>query len=127
MELTIVTIGTFVALLNEVTKTVAYSFKKDVSNFIPVCSLVYGIILGIVGFFLPNADMGSNIIEAIFIGISAGGTTTCCHQMYKQVKKKKSSTTTDDTVVEQTVPSKAIWETDEVSTEEDTPTETDEI
>lgn len=123
MELTIVTIGTFVALLNEVTKTVAYSFKKDVSNFIPVCSLVYGIILGIVGFFLPNADMGSNIIEAIFIGISAGGTTTCCHQMYKQVKKKKSSTTTDDTVVEQTFSS----ETDEVSTEEDTPTETDEI
>ena len=66
MELSIITIGTFVAILNQGTKYIAKNFiKHDVSKWIPVCSVVYGIILGIIGFIMPDVDMGNNLLEAI--------------------------------------------------------------
>lgn len=92
MQLSILTIGAFVAVLNQGTKYIANNFiKKDVSKFIPVFSVLYGIILGIVGFYLPDADMGSNLVEAIFIGISAGSASTGIHQIGKQLTKEKSA------------------------------------
>ena len=94
-ELTIVTIGAFVAALNQATKYIATNFiKRDISKFIPICSVIYGLILGIIGFYLPNANMGSNLAEAVLIGISAGSASTGCHQIVKQLTK--STTTTAD-------------------------------
>ena len=92
MQLSIVTIGAFVGILNQATKYIAENFiKKDISKFIPIFSVVYGIILGIIGFYLPNADMGSNLVEAIFIGISAGSASTGVHQIGKQLSKDDAS------------------------------------
>ena len=89
MELSIITIGTFVAILNQGTKYIAKNFiKHDVSKWIPVCSVVYGIILGITGFIIPDVDMGNNLLEAIFIGISAGSASTGIHQIYVQQVQK---------------------------------------
>lgn len=89
MELSIITIGTFVAILNQGTKYIAKNFiKHDVSRWIPVCSVLYGIILGIIGFIMPDVEMGNNLLEAIFIGISAGSTSTCIHQIYVQRVQK---------------------------------------
>lgn len=96
MQLTLVTIGAFVAVLNQGTKYIANTFiKKDVSKFIPICSVIYGIILGIIGYYLPEANMGNNLIEAIFIGISAGSASTGVHQIGKQLTKPSEKPTVD--------------------------------
>ena len=50
-ELTIVTISAFVAALNQATKYIGNNFiKRDISKYIPICSVIYGLILGIIGF-----------------------------------------------------------------------------
>ena len=96
-ELTIVTIGAFVAALNQATKYIATNFiKRDISKFIPICSVIYGLVLGIIGFYLPNANMGNNLIEAILIGISAGSASTGCHQIVKQLTKSTTTTTDEE-------------------------------
>lgn len=91
MKLSIVTISTFVATLNEATKYVASTFFcKDISKFIPIFSVIYGILLGLLGFFfVPDSNLGSDFIEAIIIGISAGSASTGIHQIGKQITKSK--------------------------------------
>ena len=89
MEFSITTIGAFVALLNEVTKMIAAQFGYKINRLIPIFSLVYGVALGIAGYFIPNVQMGNNLVEAIFIGLSAGGAATGCHQVYQQLSKKE--------------------------------------
>ena len=89
MEFSIVTISAFVAALNEVTKMIAKTFGYKINRLIPIFSLVYGIALGIAGYFTPNVAMGNNLVEAIFIGLSAGAASTGCHQVYKQLSKKE--------------------------------------
>ena len=92
LEFSIATIGAFVATLNELTKYITKTYiKKDISRYIPLFSLLYGLILGISGFFIPNVEMGSNIVEAIFIGLSAGAASTGIHQVYKQQTKSNTS------------------------------------
>ena len=86
MEFSIVTISAFVGALNELVKKIASIYGKDLNKFIPIFSIVFGIMLGIAGYFIPNVAMGNNIVEAIFIGISAGAAATVCHQVYKQLK-----------------------------------------
>ena len=94
MKLSIVTIGMFVGLLNQGTKYIVTNFiKKDVSKFIPILSVVYGIILAVVGYFMPTIEMGSDIIEAIIIGVSAGSSSTGIHQIAKQLTKTQEKTT----------------------------------
>jgi hypothetical protein len=92
LEFSIATISVFVSTLNELTKYITKTYiKKDISRYIPLFSLLYGLILGISGFFIPNVEMGSNIVEAIFIGLSAGAASTCIHQIYKQQTKSNTS------------------------------------
>ena len=92
LEFSIATIGEFVATLNELTKYITKTYiKKDISRYIPLFSLLYGLILGISGFFIPSVEMGSNIVEAIFIGLSAGAASTGIHQVYKQQTKSNTS------------------------------------
>ena len=96
-ELTIVTIGAFVAALNQATKYIATNFiKRDISKFIPICSVIYGLVLGIIGFYLPNANMGSDLVEAVLIGISAGSASTGSHQIVKQLTKSTTTTTDEE-------------------------------
>ena len=78
LEFSIASISVFVGILNKITKTMmdTYSKEKDLSKNIPIFSLIYGLILGLVGYALPDVDMGSNIVEAIFIGLSAGAAST---------------------------------------------------
>lgn len=98
LKLTIVTIGIFVAMLDEGTKYIATNIiKKDVSTWIPVCSVVYGIILGIICYYTTDASVTYNLLETIFIGASAGASATCLDQTYKQAKKRKVSNQTIDT------------------------------
>ena len=90
-EFSIVTITVFVTSLNECVKHVAKSLGKDVNKYIPIFSMVFGIMLGIAGYYLPNVTMGNNILEAIFIGLSAGASATGCHQVYKQLSKENDT------------------------------------
>ena len=87
LEFSIVTITAFVAALNEATKLIFKCFNKKIDRFIPIFSLVFGVILGVWGYWMKNVDMGKNIIEAVFIGLSAGAASTGCHQVYKQLSK----------------------------------------
>lgn len=89
LEFSIVTITAFVAALNEATKLIFKCFNKKIDRFIPIFSLVFGVILGVWGYWMDNVDMGKNIIEAVFIGLSAGAASTGCHQVYKQLSKKE--------------------------------------
>ena len=89
MEFSIVTISAFVAALNEVTKVIAKTFGYKINRLIPIFSLIYGVGLGIAGYFTPSVQMGNNLVEAIFIGLSAGAASTGCHQIYKQLAKKE--------------------------------------
>jgi hypothetical protein len=68
-------------------------FKKDIRRIIPIFSLVFGLALGIAGFYTPNVDMGANLIEAIFIGLSAGAAATGINQVGKQLSKEEDDAT----------------------------------
>jgi hypothetical protein len=92
LELSIITISSFVTFLDTVTMVIGRQcFKKDINRFIPIFSLVYGLALGIAGYYTSNVDMGSNIIEAIFIGLSAGAAATGINQVGKQLSKNDTT------------------------------------
>lgn len=86
LEFSVATITVFVGLLNQLVKFISKTyFKFDIKKYIPLFSIGFGLILGIAGFFMPNVDMGNNIVEAIFIGIAAGCASTGVHQVGKQL------------------------------------------
>ena len=89
LTFSIITITAFVSFLDTLTIAIMKNFVKgDFKKFIPLFSLVYGLGLGIAGYFTPNVDMGANLIEAIFIGLSAGAAATGVDQVGKQLGKK---------------------------------------
>lgn len=90
LEFSIATITVFVGFLNELVKLISKKcFDKELNKYIPLFSIIFGLILGIAGYFIPNVEMGNNIIEAIFIGISAGCAATGIHQVGKQLQSEK--------------------------------------
>jgi hypothetical protein len=94
LEFSILTIGSFVTLLDSITIYIGQTcFKKNIRRIIPIFSLVYGLTLGIAGYFTPNVAMGANIIEAIFIGLSAGAAATGINQVGKQLSKDEDDAT----------------------------------
>lgn len=106
LNFSIATIATFVGILDQITKTMFNTYgKKEWDKFIPIFSIAYGLILGISGYFIPNVDMGNNIIEAIFVGLSAGAASTGIHQIYHQQIKDDTteSSTTETTTVEEEI------------------------
>lgn len=96
MEFSIITISAFVTLLVSVTRYIGkVCVKKDISKFLPIFAIVYGVILAIAGYFTPDVDMGKNIIEAIFLGISTGAAATGINQVGKQLNKSDDVTEED--------------------------------
>ena len=90
LQFSIGTISIFVGVLNELVKTIVKtSFNFDINKYIPIFSIIFGMILGIIGYFLPDVEMGENIVEAIFIGLAAGSTATGIHQIGKQLSADK--------------------------------------
>ena len=101
LEFSIISISTFVTILNEVVKYMADTmFKKDIKRYIPMFSIIFGIVLGIIGFYIPNVEMGNNIVEAIFIGIAAGSAATGFNQIGKQLNKKDANGNDINTVID---------------------------
>jgi len=90
LEFSIITISSFVTVLDSCTIHIVESIAEDVDikKYIPLFSILYGIILGVAGYFMQGIEMGNNIIEAIFIGISAGAAATGINQVDKQLKKE---------------------------------------
>lgn len=88
LEFSIISISAFVSVLNELTKTIANNcFKKSVNRYIPIFSLVYGVALATTGYYIPDVYFGNNIVEAIFIGLAAGGAAVGVHQTFHQLSK----------------------------------------
>lgn len=87
MEFSIITISAFVMLLVSVTRYAGNCFEKDLSRFLPLFAIGYGLILSIAGYFMSDVDMGKNIVEAIFLGIATGAGATGIHQVGKQINK----------------------------------------
>lgn len=90
LQFSIITITTFVTILNNIViyiadkcfpKVAGENFKK----YIPLFSIAFGLILGVIGYLTPNVEMGNNMIEAIFIGLSAGSAATGIDQIGKQL------------------------------------------
>ena len=90
----ILTISPFVGVLNEATKSIAKCFKKDINRYIPIFSLVYGVILGIAGYYIPDLNFGHNLVEAIFAGLVGGGAATGIHQTFHQLSSKSDGAET---------------------------------
>ena len=90
----ILTISPFVGILNEATKSIAKCFKKDINRYIPIFSLVYGVILGIAGYYIPDLNFGNNLVEAIFAGLVGGGAATGVHQTFHQLSSKSDDAET---------------------------------
>ena len=94
MEFSIITISAFVAIANEATKKISDDvFKFDIHRYIPIFSIVYGVILGIVGYFGEFEGFGESVVTAIFIGMSSGAAATGCHQIGKQLATNNTSDT----------------------------------
>ena len=92
LEFSIFTIVTFVTILNDLTKYIAdLLFRKNINKYIPLFSIMYGILLGVMGYNIADVDMGNNVIEAIFIGISAGSSAVGINQIGKQLDKNDKS------------------------------------
>lgn len=101
LEFSIISISTFVTILNEVVKYLANTvFKKDVSRYIPMFSILFGIVLGVVGFYMPDVEMGNNVVESIFIGIAAGSAATGVNQIGKQLNKKDENGNDINTIID---------------------------
>lgn len=118
----ILTISPFVGVLNEATKSIAKCFKKDINRYIPIFSLVYGVILGIVGYYIPGLDFGDNLVEAIFAGLVGGGAATGVHQTFHQISSKTddaNSETSDINNDDEESSSTVVPEEDELITLED--------
>ena len=118
----ILTISPFVGVLNEATKTIAKCFKKDINRYIPIFSLVYGVLLGIAGYYIPDLDFGNNLVEAIFAGLVGGGAATGVHQTFHQISSKPDdvkSETSDINNNDEDSSSTVVPEEDELITLED--------
>lgn len=88
MEFSIITISTFVTLLVSVTRYIGTAcFKKDISKVLPIFAIIYGVILAVAGFYTTDVEMGKNLIEAIFLGVSTGAAATGINQVGKQLNK----------------------------------------
>ena len=88
LQFSIITITTFVTMLVSTTRYIATAcFRKDISKTLPIFSIVYGVILALAGYYTTNVDMGNNVIEAFFIGLSAGAAATGFNQVGKQLYK----------------------------------------
>lgn len=96
MELTIATITAFVGVLNEGTKSIVKCFGKDINRFIPIFSIVYGVILGVCGYYMTDVTIGNSLLESVIIGVSAGLASTGCHQVFHQLSKPSENETVDE-------------------------------
>jgi len=115
LEFTITTISVFVAALNELVKTISMKcFNYDIKKYIPLFSIGFGLILGILGYFAPNIKMGNNIVEAIFIGIASGGNAVGFHQIYKQLSKGEVVINNDSVEDDETQSEDPVVSEDEV-------------
>jgi ammonia channel protein AmtB len=84
--------------MNELTKTVAKNvFNKDINKFIPIFSLVYGIILGLVGYFC-GAGGFEKPVESVFIGLASGAAATGYHQIGHQLMKDDNNKPSIDNI-----------------------------
>lgn len=99
LEFSIITISSFVTMLDSITRYIGkFCFKKDIGRILPIFSIIYGVALGIVGFYTPNVEMGANLVEAIFIGLSAGAAATGINQVGKQLNKGDEEKETQQTI-----------------------------
>ena len=90
LQFSILTIGTFVTMLDSISILICkICFKKDIKKIVPILSLIFGLGLGIAGYYTPDVDMGNNLIEAIFIGLSAGAAATGVNQVGRQLTKNE--------------------------------------
>ena len=97
LEFSIITISTFVTVLVSTTRYIASAcFNKDVSRVLPIFAIIYGVALAVAGYYMPNVEMGKNVIEAVFIGLSTGAAATGFNQVGKQLYKTTSTTTDED-------------------------------
>lgn len=98
LQFSIITITTFVTMLVSTTRFIATAcFRKDISRVLPIFSITYGIILALAGYYATNVEMGNNVIEAFFIGLSAGAAATGFNQVGKQLYRDLDIDFSNDT------------------------------
>lgn len=80
-------IATAVYLIIEVIKK-AFNNDEKFKRFIPLVSLVLGVLSGILCFyFIPDIITATNVVSAMVIGAASGLTATGTNQIFKQLNK----------------------------------------
>ena len=95
LEFSIISLSTFVTILVSTTRYIVTIFKKDISYYLPIFAIFYGVILAVCGYYFTDVEIGNNIIEAVFIGISSGAGACGINQVGKQLNKKGNSINED--------------------------------
>ena len=52
--------------------------------------------MAVAGYYIPDVEMGKNVIEAVFIGLSTGAAATGFNQVGKQLYKTNTTTNDED-------------------------------
>lgn len=88
LKFSIITLTAFVTVLVSTTRYVFKVFNKDVSRYLPLFAMAYGIILAVCGYYFTDVSFGDTIIDAIFIGLTNGASACGINQIGKQLNKE---------------------------------------
>ena len=120
LEFSIITISSAVTVLNDTVKNIStHVFNKDISRYIPIFSVLFGILLGVAGFYLTDVDMGENVVEAIFIGIAAGSAATGVNQISKQLNKTPKNKINVDSLFDEVIAENIMTEEEDIIDKEE--------
>lgn len=88
METSLLLITFIAGLIAEAFKKILPKLTtKNISHFIPVISLISGIIISIICFYTNTMNVGETLIQAIIIGAIGGAGMTGLHQLPTQMRK----------------------------------------
>ena len=76
LKFSIITLTAFVTVLVSTTRYVFKVFNKDISRYLPLFAMAYGIILAVCGYYFTDISFGDTIIDAIFIGLTNASSTS---------------------------------------------------
>lgn len=88
METSLLLITFIAGLIAEAFKKILPKLTtKNISHFIPVISLISGIIISIICFYTNTMNVGETLIQAIIVGAIGGAGMTGLHQLPTQMRK----------------------------------------
>lgn len=101
METSLIMITLVTGVLSQIVKKSLPKFTtKDLTNFIPIVSILFGVILSIICYFTGFLYVGDGLFESIIYGVIAATGMTGLHQVPTQIRKYYQNISNDHNDVE---------------------------